>query len=242
MNNKIPFNQLASKMAERAALSVPGAESVIKAFFAVVEEGLAENESVKIKGLGTFSLSGNPESPVIFEPDKEVAEAVNAPFAMFVTEELNPGVSESMLESVEAEAKVAEVAPIATVAEPEPEVPEIPEIPEIPAIPPTPTPPPPPAVVKEVVVEEPAIEENVEEPVEETIAAPTVQLVEEPPYEEPVEEEEEEVQQSSTFWPGFIIGLVTGLAIGALAVFIYMSENLSSEQPVANPAELVSTK
>lgn len=250
MNNKIPFNQLASKMADRAGVSVPGAESMIKAFFAVVEEGLAESESVKIKGFGTFRLSGNPDSPVIFNPDTEVAEAVNAPFSMFVAEEIDPQITDSMLEAVDAVEHVEpEIADIPVAPEPEPEpIPEpLPEPEPEPQPEPEPEPDPEPEPEPEPdeqTIAPPAYEPAAKEiPVgDETPAIPPVPPVPVavPPVEETDDDYEEPVEEKagSTFWPGFIIGLVTGLAIGALAVFIYMSENLSSEKPEANPVEI----
>lgn len=103
MNNKIPFNKIAAAIAESAGISTATAENFLKEFFALISEKLLDGENVTVKGIGTFSVTGNQESPVTFEPSSELAEAVNAPFAMFRPEELRAEVTDDMLHDIDAE-------------------------------------------------------------------------------------------------------------------------------------------
>ena len=155
MNEKIPLKRFAEKVASAAGITPEEAESDIKRLFALVAEELRTGQPVKIKGLGEFRLTSNPDDPVMFAPEAEWADEINAPFAMFEPVEVNPSVSTEELEAMEtpepsaateAEAEVAvAVAPeIVTAAE---EIPMAPtETPE-----------------QEVKPEEPAKEENDEE-------------------------------------------------------------------------------
>ena len=100
----------------------------------------------------------------------------------------------------------------------------------------------PPVVVPPVVI--PSIPDNTP-PVQETVAdeppafnneAEQGQTVnEETTYyqadNEEVDEPVDNGESNSRFGIGFIVGLITGLAIGALGVFIYMSETMSSVRP-----------
>ncbi len=87
-------------LADRSGRSKRFSEDFLREFFALISETLEAQESVKIKGLGTFRLTrveprrsvdvttGEPmeisgHSKVVFIPSKELAEAVNAPFEAF---------------------------------------------------------------------------------------------------------------------------------------------------------------
>lgn len=115
MNNKITLSQLAERLASELGTDAAGAENLVREYFSLVADTLAEGESVKVKGLGTFRLSGiearesvdvNTGKRVVipghvragFTPEKSVAEAVNAPFAAFEAVELSENISESELE------------------------------------------------------------------------------------------------------------------------------------------------
>lgn len=97
MNRKITFPQLAEAMAQLTSGSPSTAESFIKHLFDLVAETLAKGESVTIKGIGTFTPQDNPESPVAWSPDKELADTVNEPFAFFEAVPLGDGVTEDTL-------------------------------------------------------------------------------------------------------------------------------------------------
>lgn len=87
-------------LADRSGRSKRFSEDFLREFFALISETLEAQDSVKIKGLGTFRLTrveprrsvdvttGEPmeisgHSKVVFIPSKELAEAVNAPFEAF---------------------------------------------------------------------------------------------------------------------------------------------------------------
>ncbi len=87
-------------LADRSGRSKRFSEDFLREFFALISETLEAQDSVKIKGLGTFRLTrveprrsvdvttGEPmeisgHTKVVFIPSKELAEAVNAPFEAF---------------------------------------------------------------------------------------------------------------------------------------------------------------
>lgn len=100
MNKKIPFQDLAKKLAEASSISVDSAEVFIKNFFDLISETLINGDPVKIKGLGTFT-PGKGENGVDFIPDNEIADTINAPFASFEAVELNDEVTDQMLAETE---------------------------------------------------------------------------------------------------------------------------------------------
>lgn len=125
MNSKITLPRLVAALAARRGISKRQSEEFLKALFATVADALVERDTVKIKGLGTFKVSRvdsrksvnvstgeDHEIPahdkVVFVPDKELAAAVNAPFEMFETVELDDAVDENALE-LAAEADVADL-------------------------------------------------------------------------------------------------------------------------------------
>ena len=99
MNQKIPFHQLSARIASATGISEDSAEIFAKNFFDILSEELIKGETVKIKGLGEFALyeEENGEKDIRFTPDKDLAETLNAPFAMFEPVTLNDEVTESML-------------------------------------------------------------------------------------------------------------------------------------------------
>lgn len=58
----------------------------LTAMFKAVEEGLNDDKSVEIRGLGSFSTDGEK---VLFQPDASLGDAVNAPFSFFSPEVLS---------------------------------------------------------------------------------------------------------------------------------------------------------
>ena len=99
MNQKIPFHQLSARIASATGISEDSADIFAKNFFDILSEELIKGETVKIKGLGEFALyeEENGEKDIRFTPDKDLAETLNAPFAMFEPVTLNDEVTESML-------------------------------------------------------------------------------------------------------------------------------------------------
>lgn len=108
MNTKIPLKQLAETVAETTGVSVETAQSFIKSYFSEIADRLLNGEIVRVEKLGDFGTSPNPEDPVVFAPDPELAADINAPFAMFEALTIDDPGSEEILKTIDE-------------AEPEPE-------------------------------------------------------------------------------------------------------------------------
>ena len=197
MNEKINLQDLVNLFSEKQGLNKKEAELFLKTMFDLIEEALATEKYVKIKGFGTFKLTEvnsresvdvntgerieiQGHSKVTFTPDTTMKDLINKPFSHFETVILNEGVEleDTPTEELVEEQEVAEVqgvveeTPVVVEAE-VPVVETVPEQPEVAA-----------PVVEETVVEEAVSEEPMaEEPVSE-------ELVEEPVVEEPVIAEE----------------------------------------------------
>lgn len=120
MNNKITMPELVDLLAQKAGCTKKDAELFLKEFFGLASEVISEGESLKINGLGIFKTiwvekrasiniqTGLPfEIPghykLTFAPDKNLKEAVNAPFSCFEAEVLPDDVMPDALIEVEAE-------------------------------------------------------------------------------------------------------------------------------------------
>lgn len=97
MNEKITFQQLAESLSSLTGGSQNTTETFIKELFSEVADALARGENVKIKGIGSFSPSGFPDQPILFSPDSELAEAINAPFSCFEAIEISNDFNDEML-------------------------------------------------------------------------------------------------------------------------------------------------
>jgi nucleoid DNA-binding protein len=197
MNEKINLQDLVNLFCEKQGLNKKEAELFVKTMFDLIEEALATEKYVKIKGFGTFKLTevNSRESvdvntgerieiqghtKVTFTPDATMKDLINKPFSHFETVILNEGVE---LEDTptEEEFDEQEVSDIQTVVEEIPvaveaEVQVVEEVQEQPE-------------VEVPIVEEAVAEEAVaEEPIAEEAASEA--LVEEPVVEEPVVTEE----------------------------------------------------
>ena len=262
MNQKIPFHQLSSRIAAATGISEDSAEIFVKNFFDILSDELIKGETVRIKGLGEFSLYDDgegEEKSVRFTADKDLAETLNAPFAMFEPVTLNDEVTDSMLAVDEEEPENVEpqASEIITSGHEESVTPaeQIPETPvtenygtnEQTEEEETPTP----VIADECASNAPAETGNTPETKEETPvvedSAPSVEKTEEPESQnetpvsiiEPLEEEPEVYVTSETkqpsegnFWIGLIIGLIIGLAIGAP-----LSQEEETEAETAQPAD-----
>ena len=190
--SKVSITELASKLMEKHGLKRTEAELFIRQFVGVINDGLKNDKSVKVKGLGTFkvqavsarkSVDVNTGEAIVIEGRDKIsftAEAVmrdlvNAPFAQFETVIVNDGVDFSEIDAkneadnTEAKEPTPAVEPT-PVAEPEPAVFE-----------PTPVAEPEPAVVEPAPVAEP--EPAVVEPT--PVAEPEPTVVEAAPAAEP---------------------------------------------------------
>lgn len=183
--SKVSITELASKLMEKHGLKRTEAELFIRQFVGVINDGLKNDKSVKVKGLGTFkvqavsarkSVDVNTGEAIVIEGRDKIsftAEAVmrdlvNAPFAQFETVIVNDGVDFSEIDAkheadnTEAKEPTPAVEP-APAVEPEPTVEPAPAAePEPAVVEPTPEAEPGPAVVEPAPVVEPtpAVEDS----------------------------------------------------------------------------------
>ena len=271
---KISIYDLADVLVERKKLDKRDAVAFVTAMFEIVRKHLEEDKLVKIKGFGTFkiidvddreSVNVNTGERVLIEghgkitfiPDALMKELVNKPFSQFETVVLNEGVDfadpEPLVEpEPEPEAEYGAAAmplvdfgesnvikeePLFAEPEPEPE----PELEE--------------AVVEEPVVEDvveeavPVEEETIPEPepepepeieesvVEEAVVEEAAPVEEEPmpePEEEPEPEPEEEALVEEESAPrkskGWIWSLLLGLVLGVV-IGVLIDRFMITQQP-----------
>ena len=206
MNEKITLQDLINLFSEKQGMNKKDAEVFVRTMFELIEEALATEKYVKIKGLGTSKLTEvdsresvnvntgerieiQGHTKISFTPDVTMKELINKPFSHFETVVLNEGVEledtpvetpeEIVQEEIISETIIAEEPAIMEEPQPEPIV-------ETP-------------IEEETIVEEPTVEEQtIEEPIseepieEETIIEETIieeSTVEEPVAEEPITEE-----------------------------------------------------
>lgn len=125
MNNKISLPELSEAVALTTGYNVKACELFLRELFAIVAETVAAGENVKIKGIGSFkstiveerkSVNVNTGEQMIipshrkvsFSPEKALAEAINAPFAIFEPVELNDDVTDQMLNNTDVNVNEAE--------------------------------------------------------------------------------------------------------------------------------------
>lgn len=106
MNRKLNYMNLADELAARLHLSQGETEAFLRTFFDTVEQGLAADQQVKVKGLGTFKLNemgarGSIDvntgeritiqgyNKITFTPETALKDRINKPFAHFETTELS---------------------------------------------------------------------------------------------------------------------------------------------------------
>lgn len=103
MNQKIPFYELAKKIAEANSITDESAEVFLKNFFDLISNTITEGDFVEINGFGSFSLvkNKNGEKVIDFILDKEISNTINAPFLSFEPVDLNDDVTDEMLSEIE---------------------------------------------------------------------------------------------------------------------------------------------
>ena len=234
--SKVSITELASKLMEKHGLKRTEAELFIRQFVGVINDGLKNDKSVKVKGLGTFkvqavsarkSVDVNTGEAIVIEGRDKIsftAEAVmrdlvNAPFAQFETVIVNDGVDFSEIDAkneadnTEAKEPTPAVEPT-PVAEPEPAVVE-----PAPAAEPEPTVEPAPAAEPEPTVEPAPVAEP-----EPAVVEPTP-IVEQTPAVEDSDSDTDELEAKSKSYKNTIIVLASSLAcvvILAVVGFVYM--------------------
>lgn len=249
--SKVSITELASKLMEKHGLKRTEAELFIRQFVGVINDGLKNDKSVKVKGLGTFkvqavsarkSVDVNTGEAIVIEGRDKIsftAEAVmrdlvNAPFAQFETVIVNDGVDFSEIDAkheadnTEAKEPTPAVEPTPA-AELEPAVIEPTPVAELePAVvEPAPVAEPEPAVVEPTPVAEP--EPTVVEAA--PVAEPEPAVVEPAPVVEPTpavedsDSDTDELEAKSKSYKNTIIVLASSLAcvvILAVVGFVYM--------------------
>ena len=207
MNEKITLQDIVNLLCEKQGISPKEAETFVRAMFDLIEEALANEKYVKIKGLGTFKLTEvnsresvhvntgerieiQGHSKVSFTPDTSMKELINKPFSHFETVVLNEGVE---LEDTIVENETPEATEITetVVAIEESVMAPIEDV--------TPT--------EEPVIDEPIIETpTTEEPIHEELVAEEViveevvveeSIIEQPNMEESTQEEPETIVEES---------------------------------------------
>lgn len=204
MNEKITLQDLVELLSIKLGITKKHADTVVREFFNLIEEALATEKYVKIKGLGTFKLTEvdsresmnvntgerieiQGHTKISFTPDTIMKDLINKPFSHFETVVLNDGVQ---LEDTpfEEEAKTDEITDEKVeiiVEQPEMQVVAVEE--EVPANMEE-------TSVQQVVVEEESVAE--EEPSEEDVETqvPIVEEAEEANIVEETSNEESETQ------------------------------------------------
>lgn len=260
MNNIVNLSELITRVAKVTGTDTNTARRFLRGFFATIEDGLAEGESVSIKNIGTFRRNSDPLSgmsgAVVFIPDNAVSEEVNKPFSMFEPVELADGIEPAELD--QAEEPQEEPAPEEPVHEPEPKETTLPEetsAPEEPARPYDVA-----AITEPETVEirhedapDPILAESVTTEIPaapiHTQPEPELEAEPEPAEEEPAEEEpaeestpDEEPRRRSLLWLWIAIGLIAG---GGLGYFFAMNdpsipdiETIEESEPEIEPVAL----
>ncbi len=130
MNEKITLPTLVSLLADKTGKQKKQCEDFLREFFNTLVDAMEAGENVRIKSLGTFkvvaveprkSVNVNtgeqmeiPEhNKIVFVPAKELAEEVNAPFAMFESIEIpDNALEDPLLSSESVSAAQAEEDPL----------------------------------------------------------------------------------------------------------------------------------
>lgn len=136
MGNKVLIQDLAEKLSANNHLSKNVSDSFVKAFFETIVSVLEKENSVKVKGLGTFKLVGvesresvnvntgeririDEHQKVVFTPETALKQKINKPFEQFETVVINDGVDINSMESLDNR----EVETASRNAEPDSDVP-----------------------------------------------------------------------------------------------------------------------
>lgn len=104
MNSIISLPKLVELLSRTSSHEKPLCEKFVRVFSAVAGDAIGAGELLRIKGFGQFRMEmSDGVRKVVFIPDKEMADAVNAPFECFEPVELAPGVSAEMLAEADDE-------------------------------------------------------------------------------------------------------------------------------------------
>ena len=201
MNEKITLQDLINLFSEKQGMNKKDAEVFVRTMFELIEEALATEKYVKIKGFGTFKLTEvdsresvnvntgerieiQGHTKISFTPDATMKDLINKPFSHFETVILNEGVELEDTPMETSEEIVQEEIISETILTEEPAIMEEPQPEPLVETP----------IEEEPIVEEQTIEEPIsEEPIEEEtiVEEPIVEesTIEEPVAKQPITEE-----------------------------------------------------
>ena len=128
MKQKLLLSDFAQWLSEKEGITKKEAQTFLRALFQIVEQGLTDDQFVKIKGLGTFKLVTVNEresvnintgerfqigehNKIAFIPDASMKEIINRPFAHFESVDLSDETDTAELDAVD-EAVKQEFPPI----------------------------------------------------------------------------------------------------------------------------------
>ena len=130
MNERLTIQDLTDLLAAKHSMTKKDAEAFVKEFFLLIEQALESENTVKIKGLGTFKLIDvdsresvnvntgerfqiKGHTKVSFSPDANLRDTINKPFAHFETVVLNENtvLEDTPIEEAEEEESGEEVIP-----------------------------------------------------------------------------------------------------------------------------------
>ena len=130
MNERLTIQDLTDLLAAKHSMTKKDAEAFVKEFFLLIEQALESENTVKIKGLGTFKLIDvdsresvnvntgerfqiKGHTKVSFSPDVNLRDTINKPFAHFETVVLNENtvLEDTPIEETEEEESGEEVIP-----------------------------------------------------------------------------------------------------------------------------------
>lgn len=130
MNERLTIQDLTDLLAAKHSMTKKDAEAFVKEFFLLIEQALESENTVKIKGLGTFKLIDvdsresvnvntgerfqiKGHTKVSFSPDANLKDTINKPFAHFETVVLNENtvLEDTPIEETEEEESGEEVIP-----------------------------------------------------------------------------------------------------------------------------------
>ena len=130
MNERLTIQDLTDLLAAKHSMTKKDAEAFVKEFFLLIEQALESENTVKIKGLGTFKLIDvdsresvnvntgerfqiKGHTKVSFSPDANLRDTINKPFAHFETVVLNENtvLEDTPIEETEEEENGEEVIP-----------------------------------------------------------------------------------------------------------------------------------
>ncbi|MDE6331330.1 MAG: HU family DNA-binding protein, partial [Muribaculaceae bacterium] len=76
-NPTISLPQLIQSLSELSGIDAVASRKFLHEFFLLIEYTLVQGQSVRIKGIGTFSVADRTNGNVDFIPDPELAAAIN---------------------------------------------------------------------------------------------------------------------------------------------------------------------